>query len=200
LAFGDVTIWHDPSSAQSFVLNTGLFRRTYQVLQRSHQPGSERPWTTLISLDDPPTLLPRVPVNIMKVLEDVHTRTLNNTTSIICSQELTPEVMIPIAAILLEYPVGYMPTSSNQTAFLSGEPLDVYVCHLLVHGGIQLQHPHTLLKFSCPCAIGIEHTKLSPEQLIDRMKGRFIPRLKKAADSITMDILVSIERHDRVAL
>lgn len=144
--------------------------------------------------------LPQAPANIIKVLEDVYNRTSNNPTLVICSQELTQEVMIPIAAILLEYPVGYVPTSSDQTAFLSREPLDVYVCHLLAHSGAELRDQHILLKFSCPCTIGFEHTTLSPEQLIDRMKGRFIPRLQKAADSITMDVLVSIERHDRVAL
>jgi hypothetical protein len=107
--------------------------------------------------------------------------------------------MIPVAAILLEYPVAYVPTSSagDQTAFLSRELLDVYECLLMNAGTL---NRHTLLKFSCPNIIGIEHTELSPKRLIERMKERFVPRLQIVDSRITLDIQVLAEKFDRVAL
>jgi hypothetical protein len=107
--------------------------------------------------------------------------------------------MVPIAAILLEYPVAYVPTSGDQTVFLSRELLDIYEC-LLMHAEFEPLNGHTLLKFSCPSAIGIEHTELSPNKLVERMKARFIPRLLVADDRMTLDIHVLTEKFDRVAL
>jgi hypothetical protein len=42
--------------------------------------------------------------------------------------------------------------------------------------------------------------ELSPQKLTETMKERFIPRLQKVGDSITVDIHVSTEKFDRVAL
>jgi len=140
-----------------------------------------------------------MPENILQVLEDVYIRTIDNPTSIISSQELTQELMIPIAAILLEYPVAYVPASSDQMAFLSRELLDVYECRL-VHVETQVPNRHTLLKFSCPSAIGVKHMELSPQELMERTKERFIPRLQKAGDGMIVEIHVSTEKFDRVAL
>ena len=140
-----------------------------------------------------------MPENVLQVLEDIYIRTIDNPTSVISSQGLKQELMIPIAAILLEYPVAYVPTSSDQTAFLSREPLDIYECRL-VHTETEVPNQHTFLKFSCPSTIGVKHMELSPQKLTERMKERFIPRLQKVGDSITVDIHVSTEKFDRVAL
>jgi hypothetical protein len=95
--------------------------------------------------------------------------------------------------------VAYVPTSCDQTAFLSREPLDVYECNL-VHAETEFSSQHTLLKFSCPSAIGMEHNELLPQRLTQRMKGRFVPRLQKVNDAMALNVCVSRERHDRVAL
>jgi hypothetical protein len=50
--FEDVTLWHDPSSSQSFLVNVGLLSKTYRGLQ-----SSEPPWTAFIRLNEPPTLV-----------------------------------------------------------------------------------------------------------------------------------------------
>ena len=50
--FKDVTLWHDPSSSQSFLVNIGLLSKTYRDLQ-----SSEPPWTAFIRLNEPPTLV-----------------------------------------------------------------------------------------------------------------------------------------------
>lgn len=123
----------------------------------------------------------------------------DNPISVTSSQELTQELMIPIAAILLEYPVGYVPISNIQTSFLSGELLDVYECHI-TRSDSGPSNWHTLLKFSCPTIVGIEHSELSPQNLIERLKKRFIPRLQEAHSHMAMDIHVSAEKLDRVAL
>lgn len=107
--------------------------------------------------------------------------------------------MVPLAAILLDYPVAYVPTSCDQTAFLSGETLDVYECRL-VHPGHSTVDGHTLLKFSCPNATGVEYSYLSPQRLVDRMKERFVTKLQAIDSRITLDINTSTEKFDRVAL
>ncbi|KIM89222.1 hypothetical protein PILCRDRAFT_2484 [Piloderma croceum F 1598] len=191
--FEDVTLWHDPSSSQTFFVNVSLLSKTYRDLQ-----SSEPPWTAFIRLNEPPTLAPG---NIVQVLADIVTQTFNNPISVISSQELTQDLMIPVAAILLEYPVAYVPTSGagDQTAFLSRELLDVYEC-LLMNAGIGTHNRHTLMKFSCPNVIGVEHTELSPHRLIERMKERFVPRLQVVDSHTTLDIQVLAGKFDRVAL
>jgi len=198
--FEDVTLWHDPSSAQSFIVNASLFRVIYEdLLQRRCRPCSERSWTTFILLNDPPTLLQQAPENILPILEDIYIRILGNPTSLVSSQELTQEHMIPIAAILLEYPAAYVPTSIDQTEFLRMELLTVYEGNI-IHANTENSKHHTLLKFSCPNVIGSENIELSPQRLIDRMKARFVPRLQKIDDKLSMGIRFFTERHDRLAL
>jgi len=198
-AFEDVTLWHDTSSAQSFILNTSLFKQTYRDLQRNYQSNPESTWTTFVRLDDKPILLVQTPAAILQALEVIHIRTSDNPISVTGPQGLTQELMIPIASILLEYPVAYVPVSSDQTIFLSMEVLNVYDC-CLMHAEIGPPKKHTFLKFSCPVSIGVGNLLLSPQNLVDRMKGRFIPRLQKADGCMTMDVHVSTEKLDRVAL
>jgi hypothetical protein len=141
----------------------------------------------------------QIPKNIVEVLEDIHIQTRNNPVSVINSRQLAQELMIPIAAILLEYPIAYVPTSSDETAFLSGQPLNVYECHL-IHANGEPPDRHTLLKFSCPAIIGVEHYQLSSHKLIEGLKAKFVPRLQAADDHISVDIHVLTEKFDRVAL
>jgi len=82
-------------------------------------------------------------------------------------------LLIPLAALFLEYPVGYVPLDANQTAFLSNIPLDVYECVLEDSG-----EEHTLLKFSCPQCVSQSHARLAPDEVQRRLRDRFQPRLE----------------------
>lgn len=140
-------------------------------------------------------------MGVLQVLEDIDADMVNhvNTTST-TSLILNQETMIPLAAVLLEYPVAYVPSSPDQTVFLSGETLDVYEC-LLIHSPNETSLPPiTLLKFSCPAAICLETEALSSQKLVEMMEERFSPRIKKVDHHLTLEIRVSAEKFDRVAL
>lgn len=122
---------------------------------------------------------------------------LDHEVSTASSRDLTQEVLVPLAAVLIEYPVAYVPFSAEQTSFLSGQPLDVYECVLLYAKG---QHRHTLLKFSCPSIIAAQNHFFSPNAVVERLKSRFTPRLQRVDESWSVDVVVSSETHDRVAL
>ena len=101
-----------------------------------------------------------------------------NPSIVVIPSELTSgreHLLIPLAAFLLEYPVGYVPLDANQTTFLSNTLLDVYECLLLDSG-----EEHTLLKFSCPQCVSQSVARLEPGEVRRRLIGRFQPRLEAA--------------------
>ena len=68
--------------------------------------------------------------------------------------DVTFETVVPLAAILLDYLVAYVPYPSYPNS-LSGVPLDFYEYILTIssHGSI-LNLNHSIIKFSCPASLG----------------------------------------------
>lgn len=118
-------------------------------------------------------------------------------------------VSVPLAAVLLEYPVAYVPLDADQTVFLTGVGLDVYDC-VLTFSRIPDSHDtgrgpdgpyeHRLLKFSCPSRLAREATTLLPTTLIARMQAKFGPRLDAAGCQCNLTVRHATETHDRVSL
>jgi len=104
-------------------------------------------------------------------------------------------LLIPLAAFLLEYPVGYVPLDANQTTFLSNIPLDVYECVLADPG-----EEHTLLKFSCPRCVSQSVARLAPEEVRRRLVGRFQPRLEAVDYPGRLEVRCTQETLPRVGL
>jgi hypothetical protein len=102
-------------------------------------------------------------------------------------------VAIPLAAVLLEYPVAYVPIPEHATAFLAGVPLKVYECTLTWKSRGGGQSHCRLLQFSCPVAL---HHVLSESALVER----FEPRLRRFVPCPTLEIQHKIQTLDRVAL
>ena len=125
--------------------------------------------------------------------------TLNPSTMVIqISSDLTSGIehlLVPLAAFLLEYPVGYVPLDANQTTFLSNIPLDVYECILKDPG-----EEHTLLKFSCPQCVSQSVARLAPEEVRRRLVGRFQPRLEAADYPGRLEVRCTQETLPRVGL
>jgi hypothetical protein len=114
---------------------------------------------------------------------------------------LSQETTIPLAALLVGYPVAYVPGSPDQSSFLSNVPLDVYECVLTFDESQQVSNLHTLLKFSCPSGLAQDHPDLlGPPQIIEHLNGRYRNRLQKAAPDTKLVVLHSSETLDRVAL
>ena len=104
-------------------------------------------------------------------------------------------LLIPLAAFLLEYPVGYVPLDANQTTFLSNIPLDVYECVLEGSSG-----EHTLLKFSCPQCVSQSVSRLAPDEVRKRLVDRFQPRLLAVDCSGRLKVRHTQEALPRVGL
>jgi len=104
-------------------------------------------------------------------------------------------LLIPLAALLLEYPVGYVPLDPHQTTFLSNIPLDVYECVLEDSG-----EEHTLLKFSCPQHVGRSVARLAPDEVRGRLEDRFRPRLEAVEYPGSLKVRCTQETLPRVGL
>ncbi|KAH7923838.1 hypothetical protein BV22DRAFT_1014611 [Leucogyrophana mollusca] len=110
--------------------------------------------------------------------------------------DLTPVVLVPLAAYLIEYPVASVPSSTEQTSFLSGQLLHVY--EATIQDPSSLSSSHTLLKFSCPVVVTHESLQLSTTQVVERLQSRFSSRLEN------LGMVLNVHYHtvtlDRVAL
>ena len=105
-------------------------------------------------------------------------------------------VPIPFAAIVLEFPIAYVPGSSEQTSFLENTPLDVYECSLPLQFG-EHKLEHVVLKFSYPSGL----TEPQGHDKIKKgLRDRFSQRVQ--ACGMTAGIVVKKARVtlDRVAL
>lgn len=104
-------------------------------------------------------------------------------------------LLIPLAAFLLEYPVGYVPLDTSQTTFLSNVPLDVYECVLVASG-----EEHTLLRFSCPQCVSQSAARLAPGEVRRRLADRFRPRLEAVDYPGRVEVRCNQETLPRVGL
>ncbi|KAK7677767.1 hypothetical protein QCA50_019319 [Cerrena zonata] len=107
-----------------------------------------------------------------------------------------PKDAIPLAAIVLEYPVAYVPDGSDQTTFLSNTPLDVYECSLSLRIDNH-DFEHTFLKFSCPS--GLDEMR-SPDKIKNKLQTRFSHRIRTCEIQTDITINVGQVTLDRVAL
>lgn len=118
-------------------------------------------------------------------------------TSITLPANLTSETMVPLAALLLEYPVAYVPTFlDSQVPFLNNVPLDIYECILVID-----DQSLPLLKFSCPSGLAEAHPdRLGSSSIIAYLVENFKDRLEKSFPGATLRVIHSRETRDRLAL
>lgn len=140
----------------------------------------------------------KVPESVLKVLQEIRQQSLDGRSLVSLSRKLRVEDAVPLAAILLEYPVAYVPTSPD-TSFLGGEVLTVCECYL-EQEGTSTHFRHTLIKFSCPDSITRSCEHMSSGLLTHRLKERFAPRIRKMDESLILRVHISREMLNRVAL
>ncbi|OAX42833.1 hypothetical protein K503DRAFT_272815 [Rhizopogon vinicolor AM-OR11-026] len=124
-------------------------------------------------------------------------------TSFSFADGLTQEILVPLAATLISYPVAYVPISAVQTSFLGGQPLDVYEANIILSetprtSSLQNFRQHTLLKFSCPCSLAEKNHKLSPDRITHRLQSQFQGCLSSIG--LSFSVHHQIEILERVAL
>ena len=117
--------------------------------------------------------------------------------------DTTFETVVPLAAILLDYLVAYVPYPSYSNT-LSGVPLDFYEYILTIPShDSTLDLNHSIIKFSCPASLREDFTQLKPENVSLKMATMFADRLSAArASGVTIhvehDVKHSSETVDRV--
>lgn len=165
--------------------------------------------------------LSQAPADVVATIEDIRIQLIGTTTSsessdvplsITLTPNLTPRVTVPLAAILLEYPVAYVPSSSDPeqaTFFLSRVTMDVYQCILTWHhsskGSTSLPKPieHTLLKFSCPSDLTAndpDRCDPCPPRILAGLASTFDTRLERLEAGPKLAVRHTTETLDRVAL
>ncbi|KAL1745110.1 hypothetical protein HDZ31DRAFT_63442 [Schizophyllum fasciatum] len=111
------------------------------------------------------------------------------------SENIGIDVLVPLAAFLLEYPVAYVP-STQHSVFLSQVPLDVH--EVMLHFG---SSTHSILKFSVPCHIAAGNPLLSPDALQQSLRDEYSRRVHRAyGESVSVSAMHSVKTQDRVAL
>lgn len=114
----------------------------------------------------------------------------------------TEEILIPLAAVMIDYPVAYFPAFSAQTSFLEGEALDVYTVSFegisTSDSTLGLGEQHLFLKFSCPQVLVSNYAELSPAAVIEELRAKFTPGLARMGARIS--VTHRTETLDRVAL
>jgi hypothetical protein len=109
---------------------------------------------------------------------------------------LDSSVSVPVAAVLIEYPVAFVPDPTI-TSFLNYIPLDVYECIVKFK-----LNSHTLLRFSCPSELGMKHPDLlSPDRLLVYMRCLLGSKERLGGwEEVDLQVVHRTETHDRVAL
>lgn len=113
--------------------------------------------------------------------------------------DATFETVVPLAAILLDYLVAYVPYPSYPNT-LSGVPLDFYEYILTIPShDSNLNLNHSIIKFSCPASLREEFMQLKPENVTLKLAAIFAERLSTArAGGVTIHVKHSSETVDRV--
>ncbi|KAF7422547.1 hypothetical protein PC9H_010703 [Pleurotus ostreatus] len=213
--FDSLLIIHESSSDQTFFVHArlahGRLKRVVGTVARpntpypSHSVVEESSFVevTFVSPGPEPPAKCAMPGDLRQILEYITSELdarisgdLYNSQSVIQLPVSHPSTMIPLAAILLEYPVAYVPPPEPASfTFLSGIGLDVYEV-VLASSSSELRQ-HTLLKFSSPHGLD---EGLSPQVVKERLYNHFRPRLSTLLPGMSLEVSHSEQTFDRVAL
>ncbi|KAF7768051.1 hypothetical protein Agabi119p4_7294 [Agaricus bisporus var. burnettii] len=202
--FKDIIHVYDPDSNQSFFINKPLFLVKVKDLFDNENISC---YPVFIYLPDnaEPRKLRTVPTPLTEVLRYLLKNLTTNQDSIPeVSLRLPPNLSmvtsIPLAAVLLDYPIAYVPESESQTSFLSGTPLVVYRCRLVgkSQGGEDNDKQHVLLQFSCP--VSLENSMVSTRKTVSFLEHTFQPRVAQILSKYVLHVDYEHVAPDRVAL
>ncbi|KIJ62644.1 hypothetical protein HYDPIDRAFT_30241 [Hydnomerulius pinastri MD-312] len=195
--FANIALWYHDPSAQSFFVNISLVREKLNALKA----GTDR--TVFVRLGEILSVSNNAPGALVEALSVVHASL--DQSSFTLPDTLTQEALVPLAAILIDYPVAYVPASSGQTSFLAREPLDVYEVSFkaksstdCVANTIIGDREWVLLKFSCPQVLASEHPELLPAMLTEKLYAQSESCL--SGIGMCMSVVHRVETLDRVAL
>ncbi len=126
-------------------------------------------------------------------------------TSLQLPQDIFLPALIPLAAIILDYPVAYIPASAHQMSFLSSVPLVVYRCYVRIREPAgekcdDVGEQHLLLQFSCPEQLTDASSSLGLDRVVSQLETTFQPRVTQFLPGSTFHVEQEHITLDRVAL
>ncbi|KAF9241112.1 hypothetical protein BU15DRAFT_73591 [Melanogaster broomeanus] len=174
--FRDVVSWNHSSATQSFIVKIPLLEEKLAALV------DDVGQCVFVRLDESLSVSSKPPDALQEVLSKMRAAmaTSPDILSFSLPEGLTQEILVPLAAVVIDYPVAYVPASSEQTSFLGGDALDIYdvSCKgpLSLHSTdpSRLEQEHVVLKFSCPHALVSKHPELSPGALTEKLRKPLI--------------------------
>jgi hypothetical protein len=176
---------HESSTDQAFILNRTLLPA----------PDVDFSWATFV---DVAVITPKpCPTSVRGLLRKILAGIEKDPVVALELSEMHPSGLIPLAGVLLEYPIAYV-VPPETDVFLSHVPLDVYTCTVHFPGADKSNTTHTLLKFSCPAALAHVDVAFVPAALLRALQTRFGPRL--AAHGMTLRVEHTTSTLPRVAL
>ncbi|KAF9221561.1 hypothetical protein BS17DRAFT_710768, partial [Gyrodon lividus] len=198
--FKNIVLWNHSSSAQSFLVNIPLFEEKVTGLI----DGIELEQCAFVRLDECLSASTEPPNALQQVLLKMRASMAASSDALSFSlpATLTQEILVPLAAVVIDYSVAYVPASSEQTSFLGGEALDIYSVSFkgpsYPNSSSTLKQEHVVLKFSCPRVLVSKHAELSPGTVMEKLRVKFESRLESVG--IHMSVAHRTETLDRVAL
>jgi hypothetical protein len=115
-------------------------------------------------------------------------------------------ITVPLAAVILDYDVAYVPAleiakSSAFPIYLSGVPVTTYECLLSWDTEDHETSRIMVMKFSCPKPLEeIDSKRFSTETISKRVSDRLRSRLQEAGVKASVKILHETVVHERLAL
>ena len=144
------------------------------------------------------------------LLQSIETNSDGQPHPILLPGGIRMEDAVPLAALILDYPVAYVPTSppgNTAPVFLSGVPVRTYECvvtfgsHSIPSGSFARRERSSVMKFSCPQSLEEEEAILLPQAVVDELTCLFEGRLAKTGDeSAKFEVVCSSMTFDRLAL
>ncbi|KAF9046596.1 hypothetical protein BJ165DRAFT_1178222 [Panaeolus papilionaceus] len=179
--FSEVIHLHEPVSQQSFFLNTRLTAASLSRTLLGADHGSDD--IAFIKLSEPPEIMDGPPDTVLQVCTTLSQQLsdLPLSTSFSLPENTPATVSVPVAAILLDYPVAYVPNSTDGGP-LSNVSLNFYEAILTWSSEVTpTKHnkrditQHSVMKFSCPSSLSeVDH--LSPRAITNRLQIMFQER------------------------
>ncbi|KAH0832115.1 hypothetical protein J3R83DRAFT_13024 [Lanmaoa asiatica] len=195
--FKHVMIWHHTPTMQSFLVHVPLLQEKITALLG----GAGE--CVFVKLDRCFSVTREPSDRLREALRDARFLMAESpdVLSLSLSDAFTEEILIPLAAVMIDYPVAYFPAFSAQTSFLGGT-LDIYTVSFKgitpSDSTLGLGKEHVLLKFSCPQALVSNYAELSPGAVIEKLKVKFTSRLERIGTRVF--VTHRTETLDRVAL
>lgn len=220
--FTNVLHVYEPTSDQSFFVNTIRFVSRIGMLSKlaASSSSSADIYPAFVQLHSPIRLvrnrifclpkklielntlalqLERAPESLIHLLSDSFIPQPPSSLSFTLPPHVSLETAVPLAAVLLDYAVAYVPNAGHENV-LSGIPLDFYECILAYHKTRGQEATHTIMKFSCPAGL-TQGGPTSSERIIQELQTMFAERLSQSGDeTMVVTVVHTVQSLDHVAI